>query len=401
MSRVAFLLDLEEGHFLPTFKLAKDLRSRGHQVFYLGPASAESLVCQQGFDFVPILGEALRGAARSADAASFDASTLEVALLRSQELDGVIEQLRLDGMILLSLYYLEALLVHCRYRLPVVLLTTHFRAARRERAIEDRISERLASLEPEALQEVLGFFATSGFRFRSFWDVTQVILRIPELVLLPKPFDLPDLADDPHVIYVGDGVDLTRAEEPFPLDVLDSRLPLVYCSLGSQCDLEAHISRRFFQCVVDTAAARPDLQFLLSVSKGFSPAEFPIHSANLVLSSWIPQVTVLGRADLMVNHAGNGTVKECIVRGVPMVVLPFMRDQFNCAQRVIHHGLGVQGDLAQMTPGRLSALIDSVVSQPDFKLRAATMQRRFREADDSQRGVEVVEAAITGGSGAP
>lgn len=395
MSRIVFLLDLEEGHLFPTFRLAKDLRGRGHQVSYLGPESAEGLVRGQGFDLVPILGEVLRGASRQVQTAAFDASALELALLRGGALDGPIEQLRPDAVVLLSLYYLEALLVQCRYRCPVVLVTTQFRAARRERLIEGRITERLASLDSDVLGEILELFASLGFRFRSFSDVTQVLLRIPELVLESPAFDLPELADDPHVTYIGGGVDLARTEEPFPWDVIDLRLPLVYCSLGSQCDVEPEVSRQFFRCVVDTAASRPELQFLVSVSRGFSPADFPARSANVHLRSWVPQMTVLARTRLMVNHAGHGTVKECIVRGVPMVVLPLIRDQFNCAQRVVHHGIGVQGDLRQLTPDQLGALIDAA-SAPSYRERAAAMQQSFLTADYSQRGAEIVEAAIAG-----
>jgi zeaxanthin glucosyltransferase len=393
MSRIVFLLDLEEGHFLATFKLAKCLRSRGHTIYYLGLANAEGLVRQQGFDFIPILDEVFQGVTRSADA-DFDVSSLQMALLRNRALDGVIERLRPDGMILLSLYPLESLLMHYRYGLPVVLLTTHCRPALRELYVESSIGERLAGLRSHALREVLDALEASGLGFRSFWQVTQAVLRMPELILVPRPFDLPELVDDPYVTYAGSGVDLARTEEPFAWETLDPRLPLVYCSLGSQCDVEAQTSRRFFQCVIDTAAARPDLQFLLSLSKGFSIAEFPAPSANLHLSNWVPQMTVLGRASLMVNHGGMGSVKECILQGVPMVVLPLVNDEFNCAQRVVHHGLGVQGDATRLTPDGLSALIDSVLTGPAFRQRIAAMQERFRETDDSRRGIEVIETAM-------
>lgn len=394
MARIAFLLDLEEGHVLATFKLARDLRERGHSVHYLGPASAEGLVRGQGFDFTSILGEVARGLARSADVTRSDVSSLQTALLRDRALDGAIGELRPDGMILLSLYYLEALLIRSRYGLPVVLLTTHCRPARREPYVEHSIGERLACLKSDVLKEVLETFAALGFSFRSFRDVSREVLGMPELVLMPRPFDLPELVDDPDVTYAGGGVDLDRTEEPFPWEVLDPGLPLVYCSLGSQCDVAPDTARRFFRCVVDAAATRPDLQFLLSVSPAFQAVDFPARSANLHVSNWVPQVTVLGRASLMVNHGGMGTVKECILQGVPMVVLPLMRDQFNSAKRVVHHGLGVQGDPASLTRDGLLALIDPVLGQPAFRQRIGAMRKRFRETNDSRRGIEVIEAAM-------
>jgi zeaxanthin glucosyltransferase len=389
---IVFMLDVEEGHFFPTVKLAKDLRDRGHRILYLGLPSAERLVCQQGFTFIPILGDVLADVTRSAAAAPVG-SKLDLALLRGNALDGLIERLRPDAMVLPSLYYLEALLIRHRYRVPIVLLTAQLRSARRAPVVEQTLGERLAGLKPDVLSEVLGSFNAGGYRLRSFRDLAQLVLRMPELILVPQAFDLPELVSDPDITYIGTGVDLVRTEEPFPWDALDARLPLVYASLGSQCDVEADLASGFFRCVIATAEARPDLQFALSVSKGFAASDFPTRSANVYVSSWMPQMTALSRASLMLNHAGIGTVKECILSGVPMVALPLMRDQFDCAERIVHHGLGVQGDLARLTPGLLSSLIDMVAGEPAFRQRVAVMRERCAGENDSQRGVKVVEAA--------
>src|SRR5262245_53577771 len=120
MARIGMLLDVEEGHFLATFKLAKDLRARGHSVHYLGLSAAEPLVRREGFDFVPVLGE-IAASQRAAALSASPSFSLDQNLVGGA-LDGVIERLRPDGLILLSMYYLEALLIKRRYRLPVVLL---------------------------------------------------------------------------------------------------------------------------------------------------------------------------------------------------------------------------------------------------------------------------------------
>ena len=388
------LLDVEEGHFLATFKLAKDLRDRGHEVSYLGLGSAERLVRQQGFDFAPVLDDMLDGT-RVANVPGVSFGTLVTAVLRGR-LDGVIERLRPDGLVLLSLYYLEALLVARRYRLPVVLLTPQYRFEPRARTMELAVSAHLLAMGADLAREVIALAAGEG-GLRSFRDLVDLLLPIPELVLLPREFDLPQLARDPDVTYVGGGVDLARAEEPFPWEALDGRLPLVYCSLGSQADLQPEAARGFFRCVAEAAAARPDLQFVLSTGKGFAPADFPACPPNLYRSDWVPQLTVLGRAGAMVNHAGAGTVKECIVKGVPMVVLPLMRDQFDCARRVVYHGLGVEGDLKHLTAASLLSNLDAVMGDPGFRQRVGAMRECFLRADAAGLGARRVEEAITGG----
>jgi zeaxanthin glucosyltransferase len=395
MARIAMLLDVEEGHFLSTFKLAKDLRARGHSVHYLGLSTAAPLVHQQGFDFIPVLSEILAGqrAAAVASTTSFD---LEQALVDGA-LDGAIERLRPDGLILLSMYYLEALLVECRYHLPVVLLTPQYRHETRARAMEKAIADRFFQMRSEVAQKVLALVGARDRRLRSFGDLAQILTAIPELVLLPRAFDLPELAGDPDVTYVGAGVDLERAEEPFDWEALDPRLPLVYCSLGSQADISPDLARRFFRCVGEAAAARPDLQFLLSVGRGFSLAEIAVRPPNLEVSNWVPQMAVLERAHVMVNHAGSGTVKECILRGVPMVVMPLMRDQFDCARRVVHHGLGLKGEVKGLTAAGLLELIDGVARDPGFRRRVAAMRDWFLADNDAGLGAILVEAAVARG----
>jgi zeaxanthin glucosyltransferase len=59
MATIAFVLDHEEGHLIPTFKLARQLAARGHAVRYLGLLDSGDFVRRQGFDFVPILERAL------------------------------------------------------------------------------------------------------------------------------------------------------------------------------------------------------------------------------------------------------------------------------------------------------------------------------------------------------
>jgi len=99
-----------------------------------------------------------------------------------------------------------------------------------------------------------------------------------------------------------------------------------------------------------------------------------------------------------VNHGGVGTVKECILKGVPMVTLPLMRDQFDCARRVVHHGLGVDGDLEHLTCEALLALIDTVAGDPEFRRSVETMRERFLSDNTASLGVRLVEAAIARGA---
>ncbi len=399
MATIAVLCDFEEGHFFTSFKLAKELRARGHGVHYLGPASTETLVRGQGFELVPIFEQLLGGIGSSSQAQALTSGPeLFGELIHGESLDGAMRRLAPDLVLMLSLFYPEALAVHFRYRVPIVLWQTFARAARRTRAelVTGKIAERLMNLKASDLDAVIQAATAAGYRFRSFKDLAAPVLRMPELAVMPRALELPDVLDDPNVFYVGTGIDLVRREEPFPWGEIAGGRYLVYCSLGSQCDLEPETARRFFHAVLGAAAAHPEWQLILSVGRGCDPAELPPAPANLHLSRWVPQLAVLERADLMVTHGGAGTVKECILLGVPMVVLPLMRDQFGMARRVVHHRLGIAGSLAEITAEALSSLIAEAAADGSLPARVEAMGQLCREEDRSSVGVDVIEAALAG-----
>src|SRR5690348_15723508 len=60
MPTIAALLDTWEGHTLPTLGLLRCLKARGHRIACLGMPAIEDAVLQQGFEFIPILGNVWR-----------------------------------------------------------------------------------------------------------------------------------------------------------------------------------------------------------------------------------------------------------------------------------------------------------------------------------------------------
>src|SRR4051812_13637503 len=58
MARIAIAMFPEEGHLIPSFKLARLLQAEGHSVTYVGLPDYEAYVQAQGFAFAPILAAA-------------------------------------------------------------------------------------------------------------------------------------------------------------------------------------------------------------------------------------------------------------------------------------------------------------------------------------------------------
>lgn len=87
-----------------------------------------------------------------------------------------------------------------------------------------------------------------------------------------------------------------------------------------------------------------------------SPAGLP-GAANARCERFVPHGPVLRRAAAVVCHGGMGITEKAIAAGVPVVAVPFGRDQPEVARRVVEAGVGVRLSPRRLTPQRLLAAV--------------------------------------------
>jgi UDP:flavonoid glycosyltransferase YjiC (YdhE family) len=413
MATIAFVLDHEEGHLIPTFKLARQLAARGHQVRYLGLVDSGDFVRRQGFELVPILEDVLpAGTVRKLwDTAETwrDQGHEAVydrflgAISRGDGLDRQVLRTRPNLFILNSLLGLNALVMDYRYGLPVVLLTPFLRPGSRAQhaAGHEHVLLRLSG-GATAFFDLARKCHPGATRFS---DLTGRLAAMRELIQCPSELEIPEsLHADPEVFYVEASIDLERRDDRdgrdgrdgrgFPWERLAAGRRILYCSLGSQTYLggkEKAVS--FLRAVAAGAARRPDWQLVLATGGLVEPADLPL-PVDAIALPWVPQIPMLERAAVMITHGGLGTIKECIFRGVPMVVCAVARDQPLNASRVVHHRLGVAGDFAAPPADGYFALVDQVAGDPTFKENVERMRRRFVEIEESGIGVRLIEEVL-------
>jgi zeaxanthin glucosyltransferase len=394
MARIAFLIDIEQGHILSTFSLARKLKARGHEVYYLGIPDVEEMIRKQGMEFRPLLQDLVpRGsvAKMRADYLKDQQSHEKIffyikPLLQGTMLDGVLGEIKPDVILIGSFF--EAIAIRYKYHVPVVMLNSTIRKQPRTEACQTIIQ---ALLEIPNACDLLGVLQSAGVKLRNFNDVAKLVLTMPELAFIPKAFELPDRIEDDLVHYIGPEIDLGRAEEPFVWDQLSPDLPLIYCSLGSQHDIKHEVSRRFIRTVIDAVAARPEWQLLVSLGSRMEPEEFMPVASQVHLTRWAPQLQILSRASVMITHAGAGATKECIINGVPMLAVPLMRDQFDSADRIVHHGLGLRADVARVNAPEVSSMLEQLLADEACRARVNAMREEFQRVDAMNIGVNVIE----------
>lgn len=400
MARIAFLIDIEHGHILSTFSLARKLKARGHEVYYLGVADMEEMIRKQGMEFRPFLQDLmpLGSAAKLRAEYVKDPQHNEKALfyikplLQGRMLDKIVEEIRPDVMLIASFF--EAIAVRYKYNLPVVMFNTAIRKYPRTEACQAVIQMFLEVADSCDLIDVL---QSAGVKLRNFADVANLVLSMPELAFMPKAFELPDRIEDELVFYIGPEIDLERVEEEFVWDQLSPDLPLIYCSLGSQLDMKHEVSRRFIQTVIDAVAGRSEWQLVVSLGSRMEPEEFMPVPSHVCLSRWVPQLQMLSRASVMITHAGAGAAKECIINGVPMLAVPMMRDQFDCTERIVHHGLGLRADIERINAAELSSMLEQLLGDESCRARVNAMRDEFRRVDAMNIGVNLLEKIAAGG----
>jgi MGT family glycosyltransferase len=102
---------------------------------------------------------------------------------------------------------------------------------------------------------------------------------------------------------------------------------------------------------------------------------------NARIERFVPHSAVLKRSCLLVSHAGHGGVAKALYYGVPMVLVPWDRDQPGVAARAA--ALGVAEVIARhdFTARRLATAIQRVLGTPGYQENAARIARHLQARD--------------------
>ncbi|HWM04456.1 MAG TPA: nucleotide disphospho-sugar-binding domain-containing protein, partial [Actinophytocola sp.] len=113
------------------------------------------------------------------------------------------------------------------------------------------------------------------------------------------------------------------------------------------------------------AVADLDADVLLTVGQATDLDLIGTSPPNVRVERWVDQLEVLGRASVVVNHGGGGTVLGALAAGVPQVVAPlFASDQFINAERLDAVGAG---RLVAPAAAEIRAALDAVLTEPSYR----------------------------------
>jgi len=227
-----------------------------------------------------------------------------------------------------------------------------------------------------------------GYPLEKFNTRTELmpLLEFPMLVMCPQAFEFVEVGERPTIHYSQAFIELDRKEPEFPWDKINADKKLIYCSLGSLAS-----SASFYQRVIDAVALEPGWQLVLNLGPELQDSAFHGIPNDAILVNGAPQLSLLRKAAVMINHGGIGTVKECIYFAVPQIVFPIYFDQPGSAARVQYHGIGTVGNFAHSSVADIHALIANTVRDTSIKNRTMAMSEIFQTAETGQSGAMLIE----------
>jgi UDP:flavonoid glycosyltransferase YjiC (YdhE family) len=172
---------------------------------------------------------------------------------------------------------------------------------------------------------------------------------------------------------------------PAVADVLLADRPIAYFTLGTVKNTDA----------ADFATGLTALEsyegvVVATTGRRLGPDELGPVPANAVVAEFVPQASLLERADLLVSHSGSGTMLGGLVQGLPQVALPRGTDQPANAALLTRVGAGVVVAPEDYSVATIQAAVAEVTGDPTFR-RAA---ERVRDEIAAMPSAETVWAAL-------
>eukprot|EP00401_Gymnodinium_catenatum_P014450 CAMPEP_0117483124 /NCGR_PEP_ID=MMETSP0784-20121206/13775_1 /TAXON_ID=39447 /ORGANISM="" /LENGTH=511 /DNA_ID=CAMNT_0005277645 /DNA_START=89 /DNA_END=1624 /DNA_ORIENTATION=+ len=228
-------------------------------------------------------------------------------------------------------------------------------------------------------------------QFESILANPMVVPSLPELTagfppLMSTNIVMAGMYDHPML----DGASLSKsAQRDEIVSWLDGYsekgLSVLYCAFGSEAVLDVDRAEPLLKAF----GSIPVLWVLKTIPPGL-----PAPPANVFITAWSPQKTVLAHPAVkaFLSHGGGNSMREAVAAGVPMLVMPFFGDQPMNA--MIHEELGVaiRVHKNRFTPESLRRDFERI-STGSYQQRAADVKSFNDKHVSLARAVEVVENA--------
>ena len=213
----------------------------------------------------------------------------------------------------------------------------------------------------------------------------------PTIVTTSFGFEFPR-AILPLTDYVGPV--LSQSQPQLPQDIaewLEPRGPrsVVYVSMGSMVIITSEQAQMLI-----SGATQANLSVVWSLRKSNQHIlqHMTYDSDSVLIVEWAPQVTVLKHPSIhsAILHGGPGGVQEALSCGVPMIIIPFVNDQFDTGVRVQHYHYGEMITLPELATPLVTKTLRRINSM-QYRESLEKIQQIYKKDGGVSKAADLVE----------
>lgn len=164
-----------------------------------------------------------------------------------------------------------------------------------------------------------------------------------------------------------------------------SQRPMIYFTLGTYPTNPELYAR------VLAGLSELDADIVATVGESVDPAEFGPQADHVRIERFIPQEELLGRCDLVVSHAGSGSLLGTLAHGLPTLLLPMGADQPHNARRCVELGVGQVLDVATVTPEEVREAARATLADDSYRRAAERIRDDFGELPGVEAALQRIE----------
>ncbi len=386
--RLLFTFTGGNGHFLPTLSIAQAAAARGHQIAFSCQSAMLGTVEAAGFPAIDSGGRTLadptmRGPLLPVDRAVEervirDTFAGRTARERAARLLTVAGDCRPDVIVRDEVDFGAAVAAE-RLRIPHVSVVVL--------AAGGMIRPDLVAEPLDALRAAHGLAADpQAAMLHRYLTVVPVppSYRTPADPLPPTAMHIRPSVLDPAVATAAP--DPAWSDAARRLDAHTGR-PTVYFTLGTVFHQES--GDLFTRALAGLRAL--DANIIVTVGREIDPAELGEQPDNVHIATYIPQQLLLPRCDLVVSHAGSGSVIGSLACGLPLVLLPMGADQPLNADRCDALGVGVVLDPITAGQADISRAAAAVLGTASYQKAATRLRTEIARLPGPDAAVAEIE----------
>lgn len=171
------------------------------------------------------------------------------------------------------------------------------------------------------------------------------------------------------------GPSIIARDEQVSISLESLANPLIYISLGTMLNNAKHFYNR---CI--KAFKNENVSVIMSVGEKVNIDDFEEIPSNFTIYPFVPQLQVLGKANLFITHGGMNSVNEALYYGVPMIVMPLATDQPTVAKRIEELNLGRQLPSKSPSAKEIRETASKVLDDKNILTNVKNLQTLTRQA---------------------